>query len=171
MGILQGKGIWTLYNDIDEAIANAPKVGAKYILCKVSKHGKYDPALSKNGLALVSKNPQLVPVAWNHSRLKAPEEEAECIQKALADGYAAFVIEAKTETMGKAKQAQKFLKSVQQLSLDTSKIYLCGDPRLDSLLNKLPYESLSRACRGGFLITTYADILPTESKDAAEDFT
>lgn len=171
MGILQGKGIWTLYDDVQAAVANAPKVGAKFILCKVSKHGKYDPDLAGEALSEVRKDPQLVPVAWNHSRLKNPEEEAECIQKALADGFAAFIVEATIETMGKSQQAQKFLQRVQQLNLDTNKVYLCGDPRLDSMLNKLPYEVLSRACRGGFMTMTYTDILPPERKDAADNFT
>jgi murein DD-endopeptidase MepM/ murein hydrolase activator NlpD len=171
MGILQGKGIWTLYDDIDVAVANAPKIGAKYILCKVSKHGGYEPTVAEAALAMVKKDPQLTPIAWNHSRMIDPEEEADCIQKALAAGYAAFVVEATSEIMGKSSQAQKFLERVRQLSLDTSKIYLCGDSRLDSMLTKIPYEILSRACRGGFLTMTYTDIMPTERKNAAENYT
>ena len=64
MGVLQGKGIWTLYDDIEIAIAIAPVVGAKYILCKISKRGKYDPESAQKALDTIKKKPDLVPVAW-----------------------------------------------------------------------------------------------------------
>jgi len=171
MSVLQGKGIWTLYDDIEQAVAKAPEVGAKFILCKVSKHGVFDANLAKKALAAVRVNPQLVPVAWNYVRMKAPALEAECIQRALGEGFAAFVLEAQVETVGKFKQANQFLNRVNQLGIDTRKVYLCGEPRLDNRLEKLPYLVLSRACRGGFLGNLNDDIPPPQRKHAAFNLT
>ncbi|MBN2145858.1 MAG: peptidoglycan DD-metalloendopeptidase family protein [Anaerolineales bacterium] len=167
MGILQGKGIWTLYDDIDVAVAIAPVVGAKYILCKVSKHGKYDPEEAAKALASVRKDGSLTPVAWTYPYLDAPAAEAECIQRAFKDGFAAVVIDAEADTMNKFTQADDLAQRVLAMGLDTTKIYLCGDPRLNTKMAYLPYANLAKICRGGFMPMAYGELMPSDKKNAA----
>lgn len=167
MSTLQGKGIWTLYDDIDIAVAIAPVVGAKYILCKVSKHGKYDPEEAGKALSAVRKDPNLVPVAWTYPYLDAPAAEAECIQKAFKDGFAAVIIDAEADTMNKFAQADDLVQRVLAMGLDTTKIYLCGDPRLNTKMAYLPYANLAKICRGGFMPMTYGELMPGDKKNAA----
>ncbi len=168
MGSLQGKGIWTLYDDIQIAVDNAPNVGAKYILCKVSKGGAYDPAAASKALTTVRKNPKLVPVAWTYSYLKDPQAEADGLAQALRDGFEAVIIDAEADAINKFKQAEQFVAAVQALGIDTSRLYLCGDPRLDSKIDLIPYAVLSQVCRGGWMPMTYGEILPGDRKNAAE---
>ena len=167
MGFLQGKGIWTLYDDVDIAVAIAPVVGARYILCKVSKRGKYDPDSAKKALDSVKKNPNLVPIAWTYSYLEAPAAEAECIQRALRDGFAAVIIDAEGDVLNKFTQAQDLVDRVLALGLDLSSLYLCGDPRLNTKMDIFPYAILAKICRGGFMPMTYGEILPSDHKNSA----
>ena len=167
MGVLQGKGIWTLYDDVDIAVAIAPVVGARYILCKVSKRGKYDPDSAKKALDSVKKNPNLVPIAWTYSYLEAPAAEAECIQRALRDGFEAVIIDAEGDVLNKFTQAQDLVDRVLALGLDLSSLYLCGDPRLNTKMDIFPYAILAKICRGGFMPMTYGEILPSDRKNAA----
>jgi murein DD-endopeptidase MepM/ murein hydrolase activator NlpD len=167
MGVLQGKGIWTLYDDVDIAVAIAPVVGAKYILCKISKRGKYDPDSAKKALDSVKKNPNLVPVAWTYSYLEAPAAESECLQRALKDGFEAVIIDAEGDVLNKFTQAQDLVDRVLGMNLDLSRIYLCGDPRLNTKMDIFPYAILAKICRGGFMPMTYGEILPSDHKNSA----
>ena len=107
MGSLQGKGIWTLYDDIQIAVNKAPEVGAKYILCKVSKGGIYDPQAAGTALAIVRKNPKLVPLAWVYSYLRSPQDEANGLALALRDGFEAVILDAEADLVNKLKQAEE----------------------------------------------------------------
>ncbi len=168
MGILQGKGIWTLYDDVAMAVAVAPIVGAKYILCKISKRGKYDPEAAQKALADVRKNPDLVPVAWTFSYLDAPAAETECLRRALSDGFEAVIIDAEDGVLNKFTQAQDLVNRVQaDARIDQTRLYLCGDPRLNTKMAIFPYAILSKICRGGFMPMTYGEILPSDRKNAA----
>ena len=167
MGILQGKGIWTLYDDVETAVAIAPVVGAKFILCKVSKMGKYDSALAKQALLSVRKDPNLVPVAWIYNLLNKPADEADCIQQALNAGFAAMILDAEADTLNKFAQADDLVARVLAMGLDLSKLYLCGDPRLNTKIDVFPYVSLAKICRGGFMPMTYGEIMPADKKNAA----
>ena len=168
MGSLQGKGIWTLYDDIQIAVNKAPEVGAKYILCKVSKGGIYDPQAAGTALAIVRKNPKLVPLAWVYSYLRSPQDEANGLALALRDGFEAVILDAEADLVNKLKQAEEFVKAVQALGIDTSRLYLCGDPRLDTKIDSIPYAVLSQVCRGGWMPLTYGELLPGDRKNAAE---
>ena len=168
MGILQGKGIWTLYDDIQTAVSMAPTVGAKYILCKVSNAGQYDAAAARKALVTVRQNPSLVPVAWTYPYLKDVQGEANCVALALRDGFAAVIIDAESDIMNKTKQAEIFVQAILALKIDTTRLYLCGDPRLDTKIDVIPYAVYSKVCLGGWIPMTYGEILPGERKNAAE---
>ena len=167
MSFLQGKGIWTLYDDVDAAVAIAPVVGAKYILCKISNHGKFEPSLAQAALAIVNKDPNLVPVAWIYPYLDAPAAEAECVDRSFKYGFAAVILDAEYDTTNKFTQADDYVKRVLAMNLDLNKIYLCGDPRLNTKMNYLPYASLAKICRGGFIPMAYGEIMPGDKKNAA----
>jgi murein DD-endopeptidase MepM/ murein hydrolase activator NlpD len=167
MGILQGKGIWTLYDDIQTAVNLAPTVGARYILCKVSKKGKYDPAVASQALAIVHQNPALSPVAWMYNLLNRPADEAECIRRALADGFEAMILDVEIDTLHKFIQAEELVQQVFAMGLDLTRIYLCGDPRLNAKIDDFPYAQLAKICRGGYMPMTYGEIMPGDKKNAA----
>jgi len=167
MSILQGKGIWTLYDDVGTAVSIAPVVGAKYILCKVSNHGKFEPSLAQAALTAVNKDPNLVPVAWIYPYLDAPAAEAECVDRALKYGFAAVIIDAEHDTTNKFTQAEDYVKRVLAMGVDLTKVYLCGDPRLNTKMAYLPYATLSKICRGGFIPMAYGEIMPYDKKNAA----
>lgn len=168
MGSMQGKGIWTLYDDVQIAVNKALEVGAKYILCKVSKGGVYDSKAAGIALAIVRKNPALIPVAWVYSYLKNPQNEASGLAQALRDGFDAVIIDAEADVVNKFKQAEEFVLAAQSLGIDTSRLYLCGDPRLDTKIDAIPYAVLSQVCRGGWMPMTYGEMMPGDRKNAAE---
>ena len=167
MGILQGKGIWTLYDDVQSAVNLAPTVGATYILCKVSKKGKYDPSVASQALSIVRQNPALVPVAWMYNLLDRPAEEAECIRRALADGFAAMILDVEIDTYHKFTKADDLVLRVQALGVDLTCLYLCGDPRLNTKIDDYPYVQLAKICRGGFMAMAYGEIMPYDKPNAA----
>lgn len=167
MSFLQGKGIWTLYDDVGTAVAIAPVVGAKYILCKISNHGKFEPSLAQSALTEVNKDPNLVPVAWIYPYLDAPAAESECVERSFRYGFAAVIIDAEYDTTNKFTQAEDYVNRVLAKGLDLNKIYLCGDPRLNTKMNYLPYATLSKICRGGFIPMAYGEIMPGDKKNAA----
>ena len=169
MGILQGKGIWTLFDDVNLAISVAPLVGANIILCKVSSQGLYDSKTASVVLNSIKSHPGLIPVAWMYSYLKTTVGEAECIKAALEDGFAAVVIDAEADTKNKFAQAENLVERVQAMGLNTSLIYLCGDPRLDTKLKTFPYAALAKICRGGFIPMAYAEMMSSSKKSAAEN--
>jgi murein DD-endopeptidase MepM/ murein hydrolase activator NlpD len=167
MGVLQGKGIWTLYDDIGTAVSMAPQVDADFILCKVSNHGAYAPQAAATALARVRANPDLHPVAYTYSYLDDVNAEAECLRRALADGFEAVIVDAEADLNGKFQAAEAFAQRVAALGLDTARLYLCSDPRLDSKIDEIPVVPLARACRGGFMPMIYGEILPSDRPNAA----
>lgn len=169
MGILKGKGIWTLVTDVDTAVARAPQVGADFILCRVSTNGRYAPAKAIPALASVGTNPDLTPVAWMFNTLNNVDEEANCIRRALEDGFKAMILDAEAATNGKFSQAQALATRVTQMGLDTSRIYLCSDPRLDNKIDEIPVTVLGTFCRGGFIPMAYAEITASSRAAAARE--
>jgi hypothetical protein len=167
MSILQGKGIWTLYDDVNVAVTKASSVGANFIFCKVSKHGIYDPTNAHKALTAVSKKPELLPVAWCYPYLEDIAKEADCIKQAFADGFSAFVIDAELDTANKFPQAAAFVQQVLASGADPSLIYLCADPRLDTKLTVFPYIQLAEICQGGFMVMAYGELLPSDKPNAA----
>ncbi|RPI31281.1 MAG: hypothetical protein EHM70_11860 [Chloroflexota bacterium] len=167
MSALQGKGIWTLYDDVATAVSKAPEVGAKYIFCKVSNHGVYSPVEAQRALNCVRQNPDLVPVAWSYLYLDDVAAEAECIRLAFQNGFDAFVIDAESHTNLKFEKAKSFVKRVNELGVDKSCIFLCTDPRLDSKLDEIPSLIFAQVCRGGYLPMVYGEILPSNRAQAA----
>jgi murein DD-endopeptidase MepM/ murein hydrolase activator NlpD len=168
MGTLEGKGIWTYHEDIEIAVSQAPLVGAKYILCKVSDHGQYDDKAASYAINLIGANPDLVPVAWMYNYLDAPKAEAECIQHALAEGFAAMILDVEEATSGKFKRAEQVVERVQAMGVDTSRIYLCADYMLDTKLKTLPLASLAKICQGGFMPMVYGIRMASDRSHAAE---
>ena len=165
MSILQGKGIWTLYDDIDIAMEKAPQCGAKYVLCKVSKRGAYWEERARQALEKVNQNPELVPVAWMFNYLEDIEAEAKCIESALKDGFEAMILDAEAEIEMKFEEADELAQRVLNLGLDTGRIYLCSDPRLDRKIawdpqqekiqgDALAQSLVARDYRKGFEIET-----------------
>ena len=168
MSPIQGKGLWTLYTDIDQAVARAPQVDAKYILCKVSSRGRYSAARAQEALGKVAAGPGLVPVAWMYNYLENVEAEAACIQRALADGFAAMILDAEADINGKFDAARRLVERVTALGVDLSRVYLCSDPRLDAKIDEIPTPVLAQICRGGFIPMIYGEILPSDRANAAQ---
>lgn len=166
--MLVGKGIWTLYDDVALAVQKADDVGANAILCKVSKRGKYDPTAARQALQKVSKNPTLLPVAWTYNYLDDPQAEAECIIKALQDGFVAFILDVESDTRGKFAAAKSLVQIAFSLGVDASRVYLCSDPRLTARIDEFPLQELAPLCRGGFMPMAYAEIVPSTTPKAAE---
>lgn len=167
MNILEGKGIWTLYDDINLAVEKAPQYGSKYILCKVSKRGAYWEERAQQALEKVNQNPDLVPVAWMFNYLEDIEAEAKCIESALKDGFEAMILDAEAEIEMKFEEADELAQKVSDLGLDTERIYLCSDPRLDRKIDEIPTIQLAKICRGGFIPMIYGEILPSDRASAA----
>ena len=168
MNILHGKGIWTLDKDIGKAVTKAPQCGATYILCKVSKHGAYQKDKAQNALGQIRQNPDLIPVAWMFNYLDDIQAEAECIARALNDGFEAMIIDAEQEIEMKFSKADKLAERVLALGLDTGRIYLCSDPRLDRKIDEIPTIQLAKMCRGGFIPMVYGEIMPAHKEEAAK---
>src|SRR2546423_541113 len=101
MGILQGKGIWTLYDDITTAVTQAPQVGADFILSKVSNRGVWSPQLANQALVAIRRNPDLVPVAWTYTYFDDVNAEVECVRNAFQAGFVAYIIDAEVSVNGK----------------------------------------------------------------------
>lgn len=171
MTILQGKGIWTLYDDIDRAVEMAPQVGADFILSKVSNRGKWSDTLAQKALAAVHRNGDLIPVAWTYPYFESVDAEVECLRKAFASGFAAYIIDAEHDTNMKFAQAEEFAKKVAALGVDLSRIYLCTDPRLNPKINEIPMRQLSTICKGGMIPMIYGEILPNDRENAAARLT
>lgn len=168
MGILRGKGIWTFYEDVGLAVDMAPQVGAEFILCKVSNRGRYDERTAQTALAQVHRNFDLHPVAWNYMYLDDVEAEVQCVVQALAAGYEAFVLDAEVHINLKFAQADAFTQRILALGVDTSRLYLCTDPRLDAKIDEIPMIQLARVCRGGLIPMIYGEILPNDRPNAAQ---
>src|SRR5688500_10567740 len=94
MGILQGKGIWTLYNDINYAVDMAPQVGAEFILCKVTNRGKWSETTAQKAMMEVHRNGDLKPVAWTYCYFEDVAAEVDAVRRAFAMGYEAYIIDA-----------------------------------------------------------------------------
>lgn len=171
MGVLKGKGIWTLFNDISAAVSVAPQVGAQYILCKVSQRGIFSEDQARTALATVRQDPGLKPVAWTYSYLEDVEAEAECIRRALSLGFEAMIIDAEAAINLKFSQAESLAQKVLDMGLDTSRIYLCSDPRLDNKIDEIPTIQLAKMCRGGFIPMIYGEIMPYDRPQAAAKIT
>jgi hypothetical protein len=137
MSVLQGKGMWTFYDDIGIAVTLAPGAGIKYILCKISEKGKYDKTRADTALAEVRKSSGLVPIAWTYPYLTDVTAEVECIQNAFQAGFEAYVIDAESNLNFKFKEGEQFAQRVLAAGLDTTRIYLCGDPRLDTKMDEI----------------------------------
>src|SRR5438128_9683941 len=94
MSILQGKGIWTLYDDVASAVSTAPQVGADFIIAKVSNRGIWSQSQVNAALALIRSNADLVPVAWTYTYLEDVNAEAQCVKLAFQAGVAAYILDA-----------------------------------------------------------------------------
>ncbi len=167
MGILKGKGIWTLYDDISKAVSIAPQVGAEFILCKVSYGGRFSEENARTALSIVRQDPGLKPVAWTYAYLNDVEAEADCLRRALGVGFEAVIIDAEASINSKFDQAEALARRVLDMGLDTSRIYLCSDPRLDNKIDEIPTIPLAKICRGGFMPMIYGEILPSDRLNAA----
>ncbi|MBI3760375.1 MAG: M23 family metallopeptidase [Chloroflexi bacterium] len=168
MSPLSGKGIWTLFTDVDEAVKRAPQVGAKHILCKVSNRGAYAATPAREALRKVAAVPGLVPVAWMYNYLENVEAEAVCIGRALADGFAAMILDAEASLNGKFDAARALVERVKSIGVDLSRLYLCSDPRLDTKIDEIPTTILAQICRGGFIPMIYGELLPSDKPNAAK---
>ncbi len=171
MGVLRGKGIWTLYDDVGAAVSIASQVGAQFILCKVSQRGKFSMQAASSALTAVRQDPSLKPIAWTYAYLEDVEAEAQCISRALSAGFAAVIIDAEADINLKFDQARALADRVMELGLDTSRIYLCSDPRLDTKIDEIPTIPLAKICRGGFIPMIYGEILPSDRQNAAAKVT
>ena len=168
MGFLQGKGIWTLKEDLETALAMAPGVGAQYILCEVSDQGSYDAKQAGISLHYLRSDPGLTPVAWIYLQLDHPFTEATSIRRAFEDGFAAVVLDAGLQTARKFVQAEKLVQRVLAMGLDLARIYLCGEAFLDSALPTYPYLPLAKICRGGYMPRIYSETSSTSRKRNAK---
>src|SRR5690349_19441523 len=112
MGILQGKGIWTLYDDVDTAVDVASKVGAEFILCKVSGRAVWSESQAQGALSKVHRNSDLHPIAWTYMYLESVEVEVDCMRRAFEAGYEAYILDAEATINGKTAQAQQFVQRV-----------------------------------------------------------
>jgi hypothetical protein len=168
MGFLQGKGLWTLRDDVESALSIAPGVGAQYVLCEVSDEGFYDAKQASTSLEYLRSDPSLTPVAWVYLLLDHPADEANAIQRALEDGFAAVVLDAGLHTARKFVQAEKLVQRVLEFGLDLSHIYLCGEANLDSSLQTYPYQVLAKVCRGGYMPRIYDETSSPNRRRKAE---
>jgi hypothetical protein len=167
MSFLQGKGIWTLKDDLEYAITMAPSVGAQYILCEVSDQGVFDAKQASVGLQFMNSDPNLKPVAWIYLMLDRPAAEAASIQRAFEAGFAAVVLDAGNQTAQKFAQAEKFVQRVQGMGLDLKRIYLCGEAYLSDSMKTYPYAALAKICRGGYMPRVYSEVTSTTRKRKA----
>ena len=166
MGILQGKGIWTLYDDVDTAVNIAPRVGAEHILCKVSGRAVWNEQQAQAAISKVRRNPDLHPIAWTYMYLENVEVELYCLQRAFDAGYEAFILDAEASINGKTSQAEHFAERVAQMDVDHERIYLCVDPRLDTKINEVPMRELATIARGGLIPMVYGEIMPNDRVNA-----
>jgi hypothetical protein len=164
MGFLQGKGIWTLKEDLEDAITIAPSVGAQYVLCEVSDQGEYDAKQASMSLRFMKTDASLTPVAWIYLELNRPAAEATCIRHALEDGFAAVILDVGHHTAQKTAKAEKLTERVLGMGLDLHRIYLCGEAFLSDGQKAYPYAELAKICRGGYMPRVYDQVASATRK-------
>ncbi|MFQ6102196.1 MAG: cellulase family glycosylhydrolase [Anaerolineae bacterium] len=161
--ILSGKGVWAVEAEhVAQAVQQAPLMSVTHILAKVGDTPMFDDGVRRtvyyNHAASACQQISaagLVPMAWIFMRLLYPEEEAQLILRAFADGYQGVILNVEDPCHGMHDAAQQLVDHALTHGVDPHRVYNCSFPNISDH-SGLPYETLNALCQGGLMPMAYA---------------
>ena len=170
MTVLHGKGVWAVEaEDVKEAIRQAPQ------MAKVGDTPKFDDGVRRTvyydhaaSACQQILDAGLTPMAWIFVRMLHPEEEAQLISRAFADGYQGVILDVEDECAGKQDAAQRLVDYALARGVDPYRVYNCSFPNIYGH-DDLPYETLNALCKGGMMPMSYATFYLSDTDVAPAD--
>ncbi|RLC83567.1 MAG: hypothetical protein DRJ03_16810 [Chloroflexi bacterium] len=161
--ILSGKGVWTVTAEhVTQATQQAEPMGVTHVLAKVGDTPEFDNGVRRTvyydhaaSARRQISDAGLVPLAWIFMRLLHPEQEAQLILRAFADGYQGVILDVEDQCDGKHDQAQRLVEYAISHGVDPRRVYNCSFPNIDGH-SDLPYTTLNTLCQGGLMPMAYS---------------
>ncbi|MEA3339511.1 MAG: hypothetical protein U9R15_06040, partial [Chloroflexota bacterium] len=177
MTTLFGKGVWTVTAEhVTQATRQAELMGVTHVLAKVGDTPKFDDGVRRTiyyydraaSARRQISDAGLVPLAWIFMRLLHPEEEAQLILRAFADGYQGVILDVEDQCDGKHAEAQRLVEYAISHGADPRRVYNCSFPNISGH-SDLPYATLNTLCQGGLMPMAYSIFYRSDTQVAPAD--
>ncbi|HDQ34738.1 MAG TPA: SH3 domain-containing protein, partial [Chloroflexi bacterium] len=165
--LLHGKGLWAYREaELTQALQMAPQMHITHILYKVGQGpcagnpGFYlTPDTKAAQIAQTIRQAGMIPLAWSFTTLGDPTFEADMVVRAFNDGYDGFIFNMEDDCSGRFVAATQLTQRLQNLGVDSSKLYLCSYPTPLTHHPDLPYNQMGPLCQGGLMPMAYGTYL------------
>ncbi|MBU0703695.1 MAG: hypothetical protein KKC18_07495, partial [Chloroflexi bacterium] len=173
---LSGKGVWAVTSEhVAQATRQAGLMGVTHILAKVGDTPLFEGGVRRTiyyghaaSMRQQISNAGLAPLAWIFMRLLHPEEEAQLILQAFADGYQGVILDVEDQCAGRHEEAQRLVEYAISHGVDPRRVYNCSFPNIDGH-SGLPYATLNTLCQGGLMPMAYSIFYRSDTGVAPAD--
>ena len=148
--MLYGKGVWMLYSlHLDYAVEMAREIGATHLFYRTGHRGVFLPEAALR-VERRARAVGLIPFAWLHAPTADPSDVVRLARRSIEFGYQAIVFDILPLPQRMVQKVEDLARQLTDAGFNPEVLYYSAPPAI-SRHPEIPYQQLSRLCRGGFM--------------------